>query len=211
MAGRRCLAAQMWDWTLTRQSRSQSSLLSSGGPPGAPAMPALEKNASMGPLASSASLISAISSSSRPTSAWIAVRPSSSAPARLMSEAVTVAPLSANASAHARPMPLAAPVTTMCRPAGSMARDPTVACVKRSAGVLLRRSSGEVLLVHPGGPFWARRDAGAWSIPKGEYSDDESAEVAARREFLEELGVAPPDAMTDLGTVRQKNGKEVRA
>jgi predicted NUDIX family NTP pyrophosphohydrolase len=83
--------------------------------------------------------------------------------------------------------------------------------VKRSAGVLLRRDSGEVLLVHPGGPFWARRDAGAWSIPKGEYADDEAAEAAARREFFEELGVAAPEALTDLGTIRQKNGKEVRA
>ena len=83
--------------------------------------------------------------------------------------------------------------------------------MKRSAGVLLRRPSGEVLLVHPGGPFWARKDLGAWSIPKGEFSDDESAEVAARREFLEELGVEAPSSLTDLGTVRQKNGKEVRA
>jgi predicted NUDIX family NTP pyrophosphohydrolase len=83
--------------------------------------------------------------------------------------------------------------------------------VKRSAGVLLRRSSGEVLLVHPGGPFWARRDAGAWSIPKGEHDDDEDAEVAARREFEEELGVPAPAELTDLGTVRQKNRKEVRA
>jgi predicted NUDIX family NTP pyrophosphohydrolase len=76
---------------------------------------------------------------------------------------------------------------------------------------LLRRRSGEVLLVHPGGPFWARRDAGAWSIPKGEYADGEPAEVAARREFEEELGTPPPSSLTDLGTVRQKNGKEVRA
>jgi predicted NUDIX family NTP pyrophosphohydrolase len=86
-----------------------------------------------------------------------------------------------------------------------------VACVKRSAGVLLRRSSGEVLLVHPGGPFWAKRDAGAWSIPKGEFSDDEDAEAAARREFAEELGAEAPAALTDLGTVRQKNRKEIRA
>jgi predicted NUDIX family NTP pyrophosphohydrolase len=86
-----------------------------------------------------------------------------------------------------------------------------VAFVKRSAGVLLRRSSGEVLLVHPGGPFWAKRDAGAWSIPKGEFSDDEDAEAAARREFAEELGAEAPAALTDLGTVRQKNRKEVRA
>jgi predicted NUDIX family NTP pyrophosphohydrolase len=85
-----------------------------------------------------------------------------------------------------------------------------VACVKRSAGVLLRRSSGEVLLVHPGGPFWARKDEGAWSIPKGEFDDGEDAEAAARREFLEELGVEAPVELTDLGTVRQKNRKEVR-
>jgi predicted NUDIX family NTP pyrophosphohydrolase len=77
--------------------------------------------------------------------------------------------------------------------------------------VLLRRSSGEVLLVHPGGPFWAKRDAGAWSIPKGELSDDEDAEAAARREFAEELGAEAPASLTDLGTVRQKNRKEVRA
>jgi predicted NUDIX family NTP pyrophosphohydrolase len=68
-----------------------------------------------------------------------------------------------------------------------------------------------VLLVHPGGPFWARRDGGAWSIPKGEHEDDEDPEVAARREFEEELGVAAPAELTDLGTVRQKNRKEVRA
>jgi predicted NUDIX family NTP pyrophosphohydrolase len=87
-----------------------------------------------------------------------------------------------------------------------------VAGVKRSAGVLLRRpGSGEVLLVHPGGPFWARRDAGAWSIPKGEYEDGDDPEACARREFEEELGVPAPSDLVDLGTVRQKNGKEVRA
>jgi predicted NUDIX family NTP pyrophosphohydrolase len=84
--------------------------------------------------------------------------------------------------------------------------------VKRSAGVLLRRpGSGEVLLVHPDGPFWARRDEGAWSIPKGEYEDGASAEACARREFAEELGVPFEGELVDLGTVRQKNGKEVRA
>ena len=83
--------------------------------------------------------------------------------------------------------------------------------MKRSAGVLLRRDDGRVLLVHPGGPFWARRDAGAWSIPKGEHDDGEDPEACARREFLEELGVAAPSELTDLGTVRQKNRKEVRA
>jgi predicted NUDIX family NTP pyrophosphohydrolase len=83
--------------------------------------------------------------------------------------------------------------------------------VKRSAGVLLRRPDGRVLLVHPGGPFWAKRDAGAWSIPKGEYEDGDDPEACARREFEEELGSAAPEGLVDLGTVRQKNGKEVRA
>jgi len=84
--------------------------------------------------------------------------------------------------------------------------------VKRSAGVLLRRvSDGSVLIVHPGGPFWARKDAGAWSIPKGEHDEGEEPEACARREFLEELGVEAPSVLTDLGTVRQKNRKEVRA
>jgi len=70
---------------------------------------------------------------------------------------------------------------------------------------------GHVLIVHPGGPFWARKDAGAWSIPKGEHDDGEEPEACARREFLEELGVEAPSVLTDLGTVRQKNRKEVRA
>ena len=84
--------------------------------------------------------------------------------------------------------------------------------MRRSAGVLLRRpADGHVLLVHPGGPFWARKDAGAWSIPKGEHADSEDPEACARREFLEELGVEAPSSLTDLGTVRQKNRKEVRA
>jgi predicted NUDIX family NTP pyrophosphohydrolase len=70
----------------------------------------------------------------------------------------------------------------------------------------------EVLLVHPGGPFWARRDLGAWSIPKGEYGPDEAPLAAARREFAEELGVAAPEGpIEDLGEVRQKSGKLVRA
>ncbi len=87
---------------------------------------------------------------------------------------------------------------------------------KRSAGILLHRSGAdgrEVLLVHPGGPFWAKRDDGAWSIPKGEYTDDEDPQAAARREFEEELGTAlPGDAeLRDLGEVKQKNGKVVVA
>lgn len=85
----------------------------------------------------------------------------------------------------------------------------------RSAGILLHRSRGdgrEVLLVHPGGPFWARRDSGAWSIPKGEYEPEEDPLAAARREFEEELGTLPPDGpAADLGEVRLKSGKLVRA
>jgi predicted NUDIX family NTP pyrophosphohydrolase len=85
----------------------------------------------------------------------------------------------------------------------------------RSAGILLYRRSAdglEVLLVHPGGPLWARRDAGAWSIPKGEYSGNEDPAAAARREFAEELGSpAPADLPIDLGEVRQRGGKVVRA
>jgi predicted NUDIX family NTP pyrophosphohydrolase len=75
-----------------------------------------------------------------------------------------------------------------------------------------RDGAREVLLVHPGGPFWARRDAGAWSIPKGEYSADEDALAAARREFAEELGVSAPEGeVAELGEIRQKSGKLVRA
>ena len=68
--------------------------------------------------------------------------------------------------------------------------------MKRSAGLLLYRRSGtevEVLIAHPGGPFWARKDDGAWSIPKGEYDVGEDPWQAATREFAEELGLAPPD------------------
>jgi predicted NUDIX family NTP pyrophosphohydrolase len=87
---------------------------------------------------------------------------------------------------------------------------------RRSAGILLHREGAEgreVLLVHPGGPFWAKRDAGAWSIPKGEYADDEDPEAAARREFAEELGSRLPESaeLRDLGEVKQKNGKVVVA
>lgn len=86
---------------------------------------------------------------------------------------------------------------------------------RRSAGLLLYRGSAEsleVLLVHPGGPVWARRDAGAWSIPKGEYDADEEPLTAARREFEEELGSAPPDGEAlPLGEVTQRSGKIVIA
>jgi predicted NUDIX family NTP pyrophosphohydrolase len=87
------------------------------------------------------------------------------------------------------------------------------AAVRRSAGLLLfrRRDHGtEVLLGHMGGPFFARRDAGAWSVPKGEYGPDEPARDAARREFQEELGLPPPDGeAVPLGEVTQANGKVV--
>ena len=81
-----------------------------------------------------------------------------------------------------------------------------------SAGVLLYRRPGkslEVLLVHPGGPFWARRDLGAWSIPKGEFDEGEEPAAAARREFAEELGVELEGELSALGEVRQKGGKRV--
>jgi predicted NUDIX family NTP pyrophosphohydrolase len=85
----------------------------------------------------------------------------------------------------------------------------------RSAGIVLfreREDALEVLLVHPGGPAWARRDAGAWSIPKGELADEEDPLSAARREFEEELGVpAPRGEPRDLGEIRQRGGKLVRA
>jgi predicted NUDIX family NTP pyrophosphohydrolase len=80
--------------------------------------------------------------------------------------------------------------------------------------MLFRRAEGalEVLLVHPGGPFWARRDEGVWSIPKGEYDAGEGPLQAARREFQEELGAAPPDGQAlDLGEIKQKGGKLVCA
>jgi predicted NUDIX family NTP pyrophosphohydrolase len=67
----------------------------------------------------------------------------------------------------------------------------------------------QVLLAHPGGPFWARKDAGAWSIPKGEYGPEEQALEAARREFREELGIAPQGECQPLGEVTQKGGKIV--
>jgi predicted NUDIX family NTP pyrophosphohydrolase len=86
---------------------------------------------------------------------------------------------------------------------------------KPSAGILLYRTAGgepEVLLVHPGGPFWAKKDAGVWSIPKGEYEAGEDPLAAAAREFEEELGTASPDAgLVELGAVRQAGGKLVTA
>lgn len=89
----------------------------------------------------------------------------------------------------------------------------TPARERRSAGLLLFRRTDaglEVLLGHMGGPFFARRDAGAWTVPKGEYESDEPAWAAARREFQEELGLPPPDGEAlPLGEVRQTGGKIV--
>ena len=69
----------------------------------------------------------------------------------------------------------------------------------------------DVLLVHPGGPFWRNRDLGAWSIPKGELDDGEDSEAAARREFKEEIGIAAVGPLRPLGRVRQRAGKTVQA
>jgi predicted NUDIX family NTP pyrophosphohydrolase len=80
-----------------------------------------------------------------------------------------------------------------------------------SAGILLhRKGATQVLLVHPGGPFWARKDDGVWSIPKGEYDEGEDPRACARREFAEETGTELPDGvLADLGTVRLKSGKVI--
>jgi predicted NUDIX family NTP pyrophosphohydrolase len=69
----------------------------------------------------------------------------------------------------------------------------------------------EVLLVHPGGPFWRNKDDGAWSIPKGEMAEGEDAAVAAKREFLEETGCELPGSLEPLGDIRQRGGKRVTA
>jgi predicted NUDIX family NTP pyrophosphohydrolase len=83
---------------------------------------------------------------------------------------------------------------------------------RRSAGIVLYRGALEVLLVHPGGPFFAKRDAGVWSIPKGEYEDGEDPLQSALREFEEELGSAlEPDDPIELGTIVQRGGKRVTA
>jgi len=88
---------------------------------------------------------------------------------------------------------------------------------KHSAGVLLYRRRGEeveFLLVHPGGPFWRRKDAGAWTIPKGQVEDEEEPRACAIRELEEELGPAPdldPEQLIELGSIRQKAGKLVEA
>jgi predicted NUDIX family NTP pyrophosphohydrolase len=86
---------------------------------------------------------------------------------------------------------------------------------KLSAGVLVYRTRDggvEVLIAHPGGPFWARKDDGAWSIPKGEYADGDDPWAAAQREFGEELGLpVPPGPRVDFGPLKQPSGKVVTA
>jgi predicted NUDIX family NTP pyrophosphohydrolase len=86
---------------------------------------------------------------------------------------------------------------------------------KRSAGLLPYRTNAdgglELYLVHPGGPFWANKDDGSWSIAKGEHGDDDDAAQAAEREFTEEVGIAAPSGeRIDLGEIRQPSGKRVR-
>jgi len=86
--------------------------------------------------------------------------------------------------------------------------------MKRSAALLVykRAHSGiEVFLVHPGGPFWARKDLGAWSIPKGEFNDDEDGPTAAKREFFEEVGQTIDGDFIALTPVKQRGGKVVHA
>ena len=84
---------------------------------------------------------------------------------------------------------------------------------KQSAGILLFRSSHElqILLVHPGGPFWAKKDEGSWSIPKGEYDEAEDALAAAKRELREETGIVVAGEFLELGTFKQPSGKLISA
>ena len=86
--------------------------------------------------------------------------------------------------------------------------------MKKSAGILLFREINrniEVFLVHPGGPFWKNRDAGAWSIPKGEFTNDEQGLNAAKREFEEETGISCNGNFIELEPVKQKSGKQIFA
>jgi predicted NUDIX family NTP pyrophosphohydrolase len=85
---------------------------------------------------------------------------------------------------------------------------------KQSAGLLMYRRRGgrlEVFLVHPGGPFWAKKDAAAWSIPKGEFTTAEDPLAAAQREFAEETGLSPSGPFTALAPIKQPGGKTVQA
>jgi predicted NUDIX family NTP pyrophosphohydrolase len=85
---------------------------------------------------------------------------------------------------------------------------------KQAAGILLYRHTAddlEVLLAHPRGPLWAKKDLGAWTIPKGQFGDDESALAAAKREFEEEMGSPARGEFVELGSIRQPSGKIVHA
>src|SRR6201996_2143837 len=85
---------------------------------------------------------------------------------------------------------------------------------KQSAGLIMyrwREAVLEVFLVHPGGPFWAKKDMGAWSIPKGEFDADEDPLQAAKREFTEETGIVPDGHFLPLGEHKQAGGKVVKA
>src|ERR1700733_12402826 len=85
---------------------------------------------------------------------------------------------------------------------------------QKSAGILMYRSTGSeltILLVHPGGPFWAKKDDGAWSIPKGLYTPDENPLAAAKREFKEETGAPVDGPFPELGEFRQPSGKSIAA
>jgi predicted NUDIX family NTP pyrophosphohydrolase len=85
---------------------------------------------------------------------------------------------------------------------------------QKSAGILMYRGKDhgpELLLVHPGGPFWAKRDDGVWSIPKGLFEDDEDPLIAARREFAEETGCLPRGDLILLGRFKQPSGKTISA
>ena len=85
---------------------------------------------------------------------------------------------------------------------------------KKSAGIILYRIQNallEIFLVHPGGPFWSRKDEGAWSIPKGEFEDDEDPLNAAKREFEEETGISISGRFIELNPIKQKSGKFVYA
>jgi len=86
--------------------------------------------------------------------------------------------------------------------------------MRKSAGLLVYRKGSkavEVFLVHPGGPFWKGKDKGAWSIPKGEFAENENALTAAKREFKEETGQKVDGAFIELKTIKQKSGKLVYA
>jgi predicted NUDIX family NTP pyrophosphohydrolase len=85
---------------------------------------------------------------------------------------------------------------------------------KQAAGILLFRRGAaglQVLLAHPGGPLWSRKDYGAWTLPKGQFTDGELPLDAAKREFEEEMGAAPAGDFTPLGTVKQPSGKVIHA